>query len=433
MAPELLRGGAADVRSDIYSLGQTFACLLTGQVQAGNSEPIPSKLKPILARMTAGLPEQRYQTADELIRALDAATKSSYIKFWMAAILAVILSTLGFMLLPSTKVPVVEPPQPPATTVTETKTKTPVKSSPVADWKTELHQNDFLPPPFDITSPTGWDGFFEAVVNCYYANRDDHAFGVMFTPFRSLHQMGRGSDAERLVALQLSRPLSGNAIKQAEKRIGDLAIAANWEDTLGNKEKSEEYHARIQELIAAETSDLNRDRLNLYYEGRKKVRWRQFTVPKELVEAIDEGESSVKDLCDQGRYQDAIRRYLTAVHDSSVARDPEVRLLYNGYGESYVLSRMIEKGDLDGAEKLRREVDCAESMYFRMGCFLTLGYLKTGRKDEAQAAWNASIEKLTRRMNQQPSLVEKFEFLNTLLESVADTGLYEYVRTESRK
>jgi len=73
MAPERLRDKKADVRSDIYSLGQSFVRILTGPEQDWDGEPIPPELKPILDRMTAELPDQRYQTMDELIEAIDSS------------------------------------------------------------------------------------------------------------------------------------------------------------------------------------------------------------------------------------------------------------------------------------------------------------------------------------------------------------------------
>jgi len=93
LAPEQARNAkAADIRSDIYSLGCTFYFLLTGQPPfPGNSvmqklfqhqkeEPkpfesirsnVPPGLSPILKKMMAKLPADRYQTPGEIAKALE--------------------------------------------------------------------------------------------------------------------------------------------------------------------------------------------------------------------------------------------------------------------------------------------------------------------------------------------------------------------------
>ena len=87
-APELQSGGKADARSDIYSLGATLFALITGQPPFSSQQAalgvrpavapklsqfrpdIPAPLTAIVARMMASQPEQRYQTADQVIQAL---------------------------------------------------------------------------------------------------------------------------------------------------------------------------------------------------------------------------------------------------------------------------------------------------------------------------------------------------------------------------
>lgn len=112
MSPEMITGGAVDARNDIYSLGVTLYYLLTGIVPFdGRSwgklvyahlttppippslrrhDPMPVALEEVVLRCLAKRPEARFQSARELLDALEACaleapwTQEDARDFWAA-------------------------------------------------------------------------------------------------------------------------------------------------------------------------------------------------------------------------------------------------------------------------------------------------------------------------------------------------------------
>lgn len=97
MAPEQFRGDAVDARSDIYSLGCTFAYILTGKSLVEARNRLPVSLRGIVAKMTAGMPDERYQSVAELMTALDSLSTKNIRKLGILAgfAIAVLILLVG--------------------------------------------------------------------------------------------------------------------------------------------------------------------------------------------------------------------------------------------------------------------------------------------------------------------------------------------------
>jgi tetratricopeptide (TPR) repeat protein/predicted Ser/Thr protein kinase len=87
MAPEQREGKPADARSDVYSFGRVLYEMLTDARATAERKRIPSRaLERIVARCLATDAAQRWQTAAELLRALEAAPRvERRSRMWMGA------------------------------------------------------------------------------------------------------------------------------------------------------------------------------------------------------------------------------------------------------------------------------------------------------------------------------------------------------------
>ncbi|MCR5144641.1 MAG: serine/threonine protein kinase [Lachnospiraceae bacterium] len=116
-APEQFGGlGQTDARTDIYCLGKTLYCLLTGQAPYDNMDPIrvwnpslDSGLEYIIDKCIKSKPEERFQSCAELIYALEhyqeygeeyrKAQADKLKKFSIVAILSIVFIIVGGVLL----------------------------------------------------------------------------------------------------------------------------------------------------------------------------------------------------------------------------------------------------------------------------------------------------------------------------------------------
>ena len=98
VAPEVMAGGSADARSDVYSLGRFISWIY-------QSSGLPFELKHIVEKATAEAPDNRYQTADAMRKAINKARTIRKTGVLGASALAIALCLVGFYfyLLPSTE------------------------------------------------------------------------------------------------------------------------------------------------------------------------------------------------------------------------------------------------------------------------------------------------------------------------------------------
>lgn len=92
LAPEVRQGGRPNAASDIFALGVVMYLMLTGRPPRDGriSAKLPPKWRTVISRAMEADPARRYQSADEVARALDPAPQ-----FWMpAGTAAVVLASL---------------------------------------------------------------------------------------------------------------------------------------------------------------------------------------------------------------------------------------------------------------------------------------------------------------------------------------------------
>ncbi len=121
MAPEQAGNFTnADCRSDVYSLGCTLYFLLTGEtpLPLDTTKKIPEPVAPLLRKMLAAAPEDRYGTMQELVSALENRSlrerKRRFIPVWAYGGIAALIFAIALFVAWPRNLPTTEEPLPTA-------------------------------------------------------------------------------------------------------------------------------------------------------------------------------------------------------------------------------------------------------------------------------------------------------------------------------
>jgi serine/threonine-protein kinase len=322
MSPEQAEGRTADARSDIFSFGTVLYEMLAGRrafsggsaaatigaIVHKNPEPLnaPPPLEAIVRKCLSKSPDDRFQTATDLRRALEGApTRRSFRIKWHKILLAIAAS---LVVIGSTGVGIY------------LKGSRADRIDSIVVLPLENRSND---PDADYIS----DGITESVNNSLA-----QLPSLKVIPHSvALHYKGKGVDAQKIgEQLGVQAVLTG----RVGQRGDDLTIAVELDDVRNGKQLwGEQYNRKVTDMLSVQ-SDIAREvsrrlRSQVSAEDQKKLT-RGSTDNPEAYQLYLKGKYYTNEFT-----KDGFSKGLEYFHQA-IALDPNYGLAYNGLAYNYI-------------------------------------------------------------------------------------------------
>lgn len=479
MAPEQI-SGVADVRSDIYSLGCTLAYLLTGKNRSESQGDLPESIRNLIARMTAGMPDQRFQSMLEVLEALadiETNSRKAVSRLGQIAVAALLFAFVAAVVFFGTLKPTTKPSDNTVAATSPTAVTTPpsLENKPFYD--------------FDVSDPAGYDRFIKYVIGQASTNRIDES---LYELYDALQQLGREAEADAMMQKAVDYQIDSDPYDH-EAIVNIYCFWLNWAWKSGHEDQSDQLLQKARNIADKEESNSKKTALWTIISGCVGAKAREgvlikyspynietYTPNRIKVEQARKNMlneiPAVVQLCNEKKFAEAYRLRSAPIvipvqvsSQTSKSNKPKTRTYPSaapapasapaapafqaqaaapppaaapiapapstGFGLEahydarlvYIFEQQIKHGDLDGAKAFWLDqtrtlslTDCTT------GLLLVKGLLESGRKEEAQRIGNQCFIKA--KDHERNIMIP---ILTYLLNGLAESGLYEYVQSAS--
>lgn len=477
MAPEQI-SGVADIRSDIYSLGCTLAYLLTGKNRSESQGDLPESIRTLLARMTAGMPDQRFHSMPEVLEALaniETNSKKAVSRLGQIAVAALLFAFVAAVVFFGTLKPATKPSDNTVAATSPTSVTTPpsLENKPFYD--------------FDVSDPAGYDRFIKYVAKQAKTHRIDDS---LYEFYDALQQLGREAEADAMMQKAVDYQIDSDPYDY-EAIVNIYCFWLNWAWKSGHEDQSDQLLQKARNIADKEESNSKKTALWTIISGCVGAKAREgvlikyspynietYTPNRIKVEQARKNMlneiPAVVQLCNEKKFAEAYRLRSAPIvipvqvsSQTSKSNKPKTRTYPSaapapasapaapafqaqaaapppaaapiapapstGFGLEahydarlvYIFEQQVKHGDLDGAKAFWLDqtrtlslTDCTT------GLLLVKGLLESGRKEEAQRIGNQCFIKA--KDHERNIMIP---ILTYLLNGLAESGLYEYVQS----